>query len=249
MISSDQIIGSHRLHFTQVDSTNTEAKRLLDKGEAREGLVITADLQTQGRGQYGRIWESEVGLNVMMSIVVSPLFIKVADQFALNVLTSLAVADVVSEHCKGAKVKWPNDVYVQNKKIAGILIQNYIQGDRIKQSIIGIGLNVNQHNWPDEVPNATSLSLESGDQLEKEIIIKSLCQKIDERYKRLKIDFKSMYTEYQKILFRKDKLTIFEKDNARIEGIIKGIDNTGRLLIEHGSKIHAYNHGEVSQVI
>ena len=249
MISSDQIIGSQRVHFSQVGSTNTEAKRLLDKGEAIEGLVITADLQTQGRGQYGRVWESEVGLNIMMSIVVSPLFIKVADQFALNILSSLAVADVVDEHCKGVKVKWPNDIYVQNKKIAGILIQNYIQGDRIKHSIVGIGLNVNQHSWPDDVPNATSLSLQSGGQLEKDIIIKSLCQKFDERYKRLKIDFKSMFTEYQKNLFRKEELSVFEKDKAMIEGVIKGIDDMGRLLVEHSSSIHSYNHSEISQVI
>lgn len=249
MISSDQTIGSHRLHFTQVDSTNAEAKRLLDNGEAKEGLVITADLQTQGRGQYGRVWESEVGLNIMMSVVVSPIFIKVADQFALNILTSLAVADVVSDYSHSAKVKWPNDVYVHNKKIAGILIQNYIQGDRIKHSIIGIGLNVNQSTWPEDVPNATSLCLESGEQLEKEVLIKTLCKKLDERYKRTQIDAKAMYGEYQNNLFRKDESSTFEKDATQLEGTIKGIDDMGRLLVEHSSTIHVYNHGEISQVI
>lgn len=249
MISSDQTIGSHRLHFAQVDSTNAEAKRLLDNGEAKEGLVITTDLQTQGRGQYGRVWESEVGLNIMMSVVVSPLFIKVSDQFALNILSSLAVANVINDYSESTKVKWPNDVYVHNKKIAGILIQNYIQGDRIKHSIIGIGLNVNQSSWPDDVHNATSLCLESGEQLEKEIIIKVLCQKLDDRYKRLQIDPKTMYGEYQKNLFRKDELSIFKKGEAQLEGTIKGIDDMGRLLVEHSSTIHAYNHGEISQVI
>ncbi len=249
MISSDQTIGLYRLHFTQVDSTNIEAKRLLDKGEAKEGLVITADLQTQGRGQYGRVWESEIGLNIMMSVVLSPLFIKVADQFALNILTSLAVADVVNDYSESTKVKWPNDVYVKNKKIAGILIQNYIQGNSIRHSIIGIGLNVNQSTWPDDVPNATSLYLESDKQLAKEIIIRALCQKLDERYKRLPIDSKSMFSEYQKKLFRRDELSIFEKEETQLEGTIKGIDDTGRLLVDHSSTIHAYNHGEISQVI
>lgn len=249
MISSDQTIGSQRLHFTQVDSTNVEAKRLLDNGEAKEGLVITADLQTQGRGQYGRVWESEVGLNIMMSVVVSPIFIKIADQFALNILSSLAVTDVINDYCESTKVKWPNDVYVYNKKIAGILIQNYIQGDRIKHSIIGIGLNVNQSTWPDDVPNATSLCLESGELLEKEIIIKALCHKLDERYKRLPIDSKSMFSEYQKNLFRKDVPSIFEKNATQLEGTIKGIDDMGKLLIDHNSVIHAYNHGEISQVV
>ena len=249
MISSEQTIGSHIIHFAQVDSTNVEAKRLIDKGEAKEGLVITTDLQTQGRGQFGRVWESEVGLNVMMSVVVSPLFIKVADQFALNIWSSLSVAEVVSEYCDSVKVKWPNDVYVQDKKIAGILIQNYIQGDRIKHSIIGIGLNLNQSTWPDEIPNATSLSIESGQTLEKKVIINALCQKLDIRYKRLSIDAKTMYGEYEKNLFRKDELSKFEKEGSRLEGTIKGIDDTGRLLVNHNSTIHAYNHGEISHVI
>lgn len=249
MISSDQTIGAHRLHFTQVDSTNEEAKRLLNKGDAKEGLVITADLQTQGRGQYGRVWESETGRNIMMSIVVSPLFLKVADQFVLNTWSSLAVAEVVSYYSDWVKVKWPNDVYVKNKKIAGILIQNYIQGDRINHSIIGIGLNVYQRTWPNQVPNATSLYLESQQQLEKEIIIKDLCKALDARYKRLPIDTKAMHREYESNLYRKGEVSLFERGEAQVEGIIQGIDDTGRLLIDHSSTIHAYNHGEISQVI
>ncbi len=249
MISSDQIIGVERHHFTQLDSTNAEAKRLLDQGEVKEGTIITSDLQTQGRGQYGRVWESEVGLNVMISIIVAPVFVKVTQQFALNILSSLAVADVISDYSDDVKVKWPNDIYVNDKKIAGILIQNFIQSERIKHSIIGIGINVNQQAWSSDISHVTSLSIESNQQLEKEVIIKSLCKQLDKRYKRQSLDVQSMHEEYKNKLYKKDESSIFQLEDQQLEGNIIGIDYLGRLVIDHGSSTHAYNHGEISQVI
>lgn len=108
-------------HFPQVDSTNQEARRLIEKGDIAHGLVISADYQTHGRGQLGRSWHSESAQNAMLSIVLAPETMLVKDQFFLNIAVSLGVADMIEDYGLEVYVKWPNDIYVSDKKICGIL--------------------------------------------------------------------------------------------------------------------------------
>ncbi len=250
MITSNQIIGSERKHFTQVDSTNTEAKRLIDAGAVKEGLVITADYQTQGRGQYGRVWDSKLGQNMIMSIVIAPIFLKVKDQFSLNIIASLAVVELAKEYCKNAiSVKWPNDVYVGSKKLSGILIQNFIQGDQINKSIMGIGINVNQQIWPDEVTRATSLSLEAKALLDRDKITNDFCIHLDKMYKKLQLFPEEMKKHYTSLLFRRGVLSAFEKADGVFVGEIQGIDEIGKLEIKVDGLVKSFTHGEISQII
>lgn len=243
------IIGKHKLHFTQVDSTNTEAKRLIEKGNAKEGTLITADYQTHGRGQYGRNWDSQIGQNVIMSLVLSPIFLKIKDQFLLNMCVSLAVANTVRSLCGKVTVKWPNDIYVGQAKISGILIQNFIQATTIKHTIVGIGLNVNQKEWPADVVNATSLSIETKSSYAISEIVQLICEHTNVMYDRLQLSPKSLLQEYEEYLFRKNEIASFSVQDNFFSGIIRGVDDIGRLIVEQDGIRAVYLHGEIQHVI
>jgi len=249
MISSDKIIGNKILHYEHIDSTNAEAKRIIEEQKAEEGIVITADFQTQGRGQYGRVWQSERHQNIMMSVIVKPIHIKATDQFLLNIIVSLAVAEVLSQYCKGVSVKWPNDIYVHDKKIAGILIQNFLQGEALKWSIVGLGLNVHQRVWPDDVVNATSLAREGIYDASITTLKDQIYQSLDQNYQRSRLNPSSQILAYQSVLYRKCRPSFFEKDGVQFLGTILGVDPTGKLQIEIDGKSESFNHGEISFVI
>ena len=126
----------------QISSTNTVAIELLKKEELPEGTIIWADEQTKGRGQRGNSWESEPGTNLTISIILFPHFLKAEDQFLLSKVTSLAITDYLANRFNQVTIKWPNDIYVANDKIAGILIENSIIGSSFEYAVIGIGLNI-----------------------------------------------------------------------------------------------------------
>jgi len=237
-----------RIHFPQVDSTNLEAKRLIESGEAKHGLLITADFQTQGRGQQGKSWHSVEAQNAMLSLVLEPKGLLIKKQFLLNMVTSLAIADVIEDYGLIVKVKWPNDIYVSDKKICGILIQNFLKGDSIQQTIIGIGLNVNQTTWPSDIPNPTSLAIE----LTQRYIIRDVIDEIATsvlRRSNMMRDEQALRDEYLQRLYRRAEVSRFAIGSDVIDGTIQGIDDIGRLLITHGGLTHAYQHGEIALLL
>ena len=140
-----------------IDSTNEEAKRHIS--DIDNLSVLSVYEQTEGRGQRGNTWTSTPGENLMFSIVLKNPKISARDQFGINEITSLSVVDFLSQHGISARIKWPNDIYVDSKKICGILIENSLRGSVISSSIIGIGLNINQRNFDVSLPNPTSMVL------------------------------------------------------------------------------------------
>ena len=242
-------MGYPSIHFPQVDSTNLEAKRLIDSGEAMHGLLISADFQTQGRGQLGRDWHSEEAQNAMLSIVLAPQALSVKSQFSLNIIASLAVAEVIEDYGLQVQVKWPNDIYVSDNKICGILIQNFLQGDIIQHAIIGIGLNVNQLTWPKEVPNPTSLALELSKSLDRLEIINSIAHSVMARYNAIAHDNNQLRKPYLDKLYRRGEISQFEVAGELIHGEIIGIDDTGQLMVAHDNVLKAYQHGDISLVL
>ena len=140
-----------------VDSTNEEARRHIS--DIDNLSVLSAYEQTAGRGQRGNTWTSNAGENLMFSIVLKSPALMAEDHFALNEITALSVADFLSTYGIKAEIKWPNDIYVDEKKICGILIENSFRGKSISTSIIGIGLNINQRNFNVNLPNPTSMVL------------------------------------------------------------------------------------------
>ena len=141
----------------RVDSTNDEARRHIS--DIDNLSVVSALSQTAGRGQRGNTWTSNAGENLMFSIVLKSPALMAEDHFALNEIAALSVADFLSTYGIKAEIKWPNDIYVGEKKICGILIENSFRGKTISSSIIGIGLNINQRNFNVNLPNPTSMVL------------------------------------------------------------------------------------------
>ena len=143
-----------------VDSTNDEARRHIS--EIDNLSVVSALEQTEGRGQHGNRWSSQPGENLTFSLVVKNFMIKANEQHAISQVTALSLVALLSMYGIDARIKWPNDIYVGDEKICGILIENSLKGQEIDWSIIGIGLNVNQTEFPDDLPNPISMKLSTG---------------------------------------------------------------------------------------
>ena len=143
--------------FEMLPSTNQYAQELLSKSKPVEGTVISAQNQHAGRGQIGSSWEAAPGQNLTLSIILYPQFLAIQHQFQLNQSISLGVRDFIAKYVqKPVKIKWPNDIYVNEKKIGGILIQNTLSGSSIQSTIAGIGINVNQKHFESMLEMKTS---------------------------------------------------------------------------------------------
>jgi len=150
-------IGKVYIKLNEVNSTNEYAKVLLSKNKPSEGTVIFAHYQTNGKGQFGKTWKSEKGKNLTFSIILYPNFLEAKRAYSLNQAVSLGLKDCIESQKIPVSIKWPNDIYYHDKKLGGLLIENGLVGENINYSIIGIGLNVNQTTFSQEIPNPTSL--------------------------------------------------------------------------------------------
>lgn len=230
-----------------VDSTNNFASRLIKEESPQEGTVILAEYQKSGRGQKEHNWTSEKGKNLTFSIILYPTMLKVERQFYLSMAISVSIVRCLQTLMSNVSIKWPNDIFIQNRKIAGILIENSIIGSFLQNSIIGIGLNVNQVNFSD-VPEATSLAIELNKQLNKEIILTNLMQYINSWLSKLyNNNYHSIKSIYESLLFCKDQNASFIKDNKKFSGTITGVSEFGQLKIKHeNGAVNQYNFNEVS---
>lgn len=237
-------IGKVFLTFPELPSTNTYALELLAREKPAEGTVIHAENQTEGRGQMGNRWEANAGENITLSIILYPGFVPVRAQFELNEAVAMALRDCVAKYVeKPVQVKWPNDVYVEERKIAGILIQNTLAGAQIQSSVIGIGINVNQSAFAAELPHATSFRLETNHSFDLKMIMQTLLQNLEARYLSLRQGQASiLHEEYLSHLFRfRQPSRFWCADGRLLEGQIVGVDTHGRLLVEHSRSIEAFD--------
>ncbi len=214
-------------------STNSIASELSQMTDCAEGTVVITDNQTAGRGQKGSLWMTSPGQNLTFSVVLKPSFLMPKDQFLLSMAISLGVMDYLKSELgsKQVKVKWPNDVLVESKKISGVLIENHIQGNSFDSSIVGIGLNVNQTTFGDIT--ATSLRLEGGCEYNLPLSFTNLLSKLESRYlhlKKGKVDMLRM--EYIDALFGVNEGRFFWTGNTRFEGVITGVDDFGCLKVD-----------------
>lgn len=250
-IANTLFIGKNFIRLPELTSTNVAAQKLLATTKPSEGTVITAVRQTAGRGQAGSKWESEDGKNVTMSVILYPHFLEVSRQFWLNRAVTLGVRDAVAQWLgQEVELKWPNDIYFKDKKVAGILIQNTLLGSRIQASIVGIGLNVNQTVF-NNAPNPTSLQLELGHPLDLSAVIDSLCQQLEARYLQLKAQRTSMLAaDYLKHMYRYQQMSVFESsDGLTFNGQIIGVMDTGQLCIQtEAGQMKRFYFKEVSYV-
>jgi BirA family biotin operon repressor/biotin-[acetyl-CoA-carboxylase] ligase len=224
--------GADVILLDTVDSTNNYAANLLKLSTVAEGTVITALAQTQGRGQRGANWSSNPGENLLCSIILYPKSIRPDEQFSLLQTVALAVHELVEELTQSvAHIKWPNDIIVQDKKIAGILIETNIAANHLQNAVVGVGINLNQTSF--EAPHAISVgSITEAHHNVKEVAV-SLQKVMAKYYLRLlygKVgELKKEYIERLYNLHTSREYIYLDK---KITAIVRGVDERGRLLLE-----------------
>jgi BirA family transcriptional regulator, biotin operon repressor / biotin---[acetyl-CoA-carboxylase] ligase len=227
------IIGNQMEHLSRTDSTNNYASRQLMTKRLPEGIVYSTSAQERGRGQVNQHWESEPAKNITMSVVLYPEFVPILSQFLISKAVALAVYDFVSAYVPDVHIKWPNDIYVGKKKIAGTLIENSLRGGVISSSIVGIGLNINQRLFVSDAPNPVSLSLLTDKEFELDDCLEELCDRLDHWYMQLKTgEIQKINETYARRLFRMDEWAPYRAGEEEFEGKITGVDEIGRLVIE-----------------
>lgn len=231
-------------YFDTLESTNNYCK-LLDPNTVGEFTVICAHSQTAGIGQQGNVWVSEPNKNLTFSIILKPTFLKATDQYLLTMAIAIAVAENIESHLSvlnspfSVHIKWPNDIYIGDKKVCGILTTNQISGSRIIQSICGIGLNINQTTFPEWVPNPTSLKLESGQNFQLDTILLTLLKNIEIEYTNLQNNNKEILKQrYLKRLYRMGKESDFIYQEQIIRATITGVNHFGHLQLTTSNREH-----------
>lgn len=229
-----EIVGKTIIRFESLDSTNNYATSLLSENNVEEGTVVLAEGQLRGRGQRDNTWESSNGENLLLSIVLYPSFLPVKYQFLISKVVALGVYDVLSLYVENVSIKWPNDVYVGDKKIAGILIENFLSGATINSSVIGIGININQQKFYSNAPNPVSLSQITGITYQKEKLLNLFLDAIDRWYMLLKNkDVTKIDTEYLNRMYRIDVLSNYKDADGCFVGRIVGVNPIGQLVVEN----------------
>ena len=240
-------IGNKLVQLTSVDSTNSYIKKLLNEHkEELEGLVVSTDNQTNGRGQKGSSWKTDPGKNLTLSIYLKPNIL-VQNQFLISKVTSLGLVDFLENlGINNVKIKWPNDIYVGSKKIAGTLIENSIKGDKVYNSIVGIGLNVNQVKF-DLENNPTSVLKEIGGGVyDLKELFNQLLFFIEKRYMMINSPRESIVNrDYMEKLYWVNETKMFKVKERKVEGIITGVSSIGKLRIKINDKNEEFDLKEI----
>jgi BirA family biotin operon repressor/biotin-[acetyl-CoA-carboxylase] ligase len=219
--------------YKRLKSTNIKAQEILEKEAIMGQFWVQTDDQYQGRGLGSNSWISDAGKNITGSLVIYPDFLKADQQFELSVMASLAVRDLLNLFFDNVKIKWPNDILVNSNKIAGLLIEHSIIGDMIKHSIIGLGLNVNQEIFPDEIHDPISFKLLMPHEFDINEMTNLLLGCFDKRLMQLKNGhFDSLKQEYLQSLYRYKEFAPFKSNNLWFRARINGVDKFGQLILE-----------------
>lgn len=234
-------------YIKQTQSTNQLLRELLRETDLPEGYVIRTDFQTAGKGQPGNSWESETGKNLLFSILLYPEHISLNEHFIVSQLVSLSIINALNEFAEGFCIKWPNDIYYFDKKIAGILIENSLQGTHIKSSVIGIGLNINQKAFVSNAPNPISLCCITGKRMARKPILNKICKNIQELYRLGNAELiRKMYFEK---LYRNSGFYTYKDETGLFEAKIKSVQPDGKLeLITRQGETRSFYFKEVSFV-
>jgi BirA family transcriptional regulator, biotin operon repressor / biotin---[acetyl-CoA-carboxylase] ligase len=225
------------IHVEEVDSTNILAEKLAAEEETMEGTVVLADFQQNGQGLAGNIWSSEPGCNVLMSMILFPEFLAPSNQFMLHKVVSLGVATCLKRHLKDhtVMIKWPNDIYVEGKKIAGILGKNIVLGEKLQTSILGVGLNVNQMTFDEQLPNPVSMAQIAGKSFDRLLLTEDIAAHIWLNYVQLREGRAGeLNARYLDNLLNFDQPAVYQADGQKFVGIIRNVDHYGFLVVESG---------------
>lgn len=245
-------IGKSLLFLTEVESTNTYAMELLRNVNVTEGTIVYTDHQTKGRGQRGASWNSDFASNLTLSVVLKPQFMNAEKAFYLSKISALALHDVMAEILPQGqydiKIKWPNDILVNSRKIAGILIENNFHQGYIQHAVIGIGLNVNQKEFAGLEDKATSVLRLINRELNRQNVLERLCVHLEKWYFKLRENKLDYITAkyYESLYGYKQVLPFRDARNYPFSALLTGVTEHGNLRLSlAGGQIHEFDIKEV----
>lgn len=221
------------IKLNAIDSTNTFLKQLSNDEVVVDYTVVQSDFQTHGRGQRGTAWNANKGENLMISVFKEVSFLSFHKHFYISMTVALAMIKTLEKfQIPKLKVKWPNDILSENKKVCGVLIENSIKHDTFKDSIIGVGLNVNQ-SYFEMLPNASSLFLLTGKKFDLEEILHVFMEQLKQCFTVLQNrNFDTIKSDYESYLFRKNKPSTFKNEKGQMfSGYIKSVSQNGNLQV------------------
>ncbi|MCX6215409.1 biotin--[acetyl-CoA-carboxylase] ligase [Spirosoma sp.] len=241
-------VGQIIQYLPSCQSTNDEASVLIAQIDPNEGLVVITDNQTAGRGQRGNQWEAKAGENLTFSLILKPGFLMATEQFWLNIAISLGIYDALQPLVGPLlRIKWPNDIYVGNQKLGGILIENTLHGYSIAWSVVGIGLNVNQIDFGYSTATSLQALAPLPNTYDLPGLLSRLCETLEQRYLQLLAGQRdTLKINYLQILYRFQEEHRFESEGQSFRGTITGIDPYGRLAIQVNGQIRYFAFKEVS---
>lgn len=215
------------------NSTNSFLRDLFRQNPAMDNCCLVAKEQTLGRGQKGTVWQADAGKNLTFSLLFTGLELEVNTQFKLSAVVSLGVLEALkNQGVPNLKIKWPNDILAGNFKIGGILIENFLKGDRVHATIAGIGLNINQEKF-DHLPKAASLKMLMGKKIDLDLLLEEVIHSVEKKMRLLKeLPMEEVLRRYHEKLFAMGKVSTFQLPNGtRFSGIVQGIDEQGKLQV------------------
>ena len=197
--------------------------------------IIWAEHQTEGRGQRGHSWHSTEGENITFSVVLEPRFLPIVEQFLLSEVVALALVETLAHYNITCCIKWTNDIYAKDNKIAGVLIEHSLSGDCIARTIVGIGLNINQRTFPDDIPNPTSMALERNASFDREEVLRNFATTLQRYYALLEQGNKeAIEAQYIATMYHLgEQHTYAYPRGERFRATIRGVRPSGALRLEH----------------
>jgi BirA family transcriptional regulator, biotin operon repressor / biotin---[acetyl-CoA-carboxylase] ligase len=253
------------IELESVDSTNNYAMAQAHAGTASQGDLFFAHDQWAGKGQRGKTWSSGKGENIILSLVLEPVFLAITQQFSLSIAVALAAHDLFNRYAgqEASSIKWPNDIYWRDRKAGGILIENSFKGDQWAFAIVGIGMNINQVQFPETAKNPVSLKQITGKTFDPVSLAKELGECVGERYEQLRTEGAAslpagptalmrgptaLLAEYHERLYKLGQRVRLKKDNAVFETQVAGVAGTGELITRDVFE-RRFRVGEVEWVI
>ncbi len=225
------------IFLPETDSTNLQASALLSERTGKKPFVVRSGYQKSGKGQSDNAWVSEKDRNLLCSIAVFPNQLDISNHFYLSKITALALYDTLCQYISKPEIKWPNDILVHNKKIAGVLIENSLQDKNLISSVIGIGVNVNQASFPKFAPEAASILNETGVHNDVDEVLARLLDQFDYWLGVLvEGSLQTIDSYYLEHLFRFNKIAPYQVSGYEFDARIVGVEADGHLLLETAGK-------------
>jgi BirA family biotin operon repressor/biotin-[acetyl-CoA-carboxylase] ligase len=243
-------IGEPFVELLSVDSTNNYAIEMIHNSKPTHGTVYFAYQQFAGKGQRGKQWQTHPGENITMSAVLDTSLLQVSHLFALSVSMALGCYDFFKSYAPlNLSLKWPNDLYHNDRKAGGVLIENIIRGKDWQNAVAGIGLNINQTYFDPTIVNPVSLKQITCRTYEIVPLAKELCAFLEKRFNQLlQGEIAVLLQEYNAVLYRHGEVVKFKKDNVVFEGVVRKVNSSGQLIIDAGIE-QAFEVGEIEWLI